>query len=241
ELYGDFRNYGVAGAPLTQRRDSLNDFLQHELALASAAPDTAGAARSFLQSAYSPLANAAWSYTSAFGWTAVPFDQMQDYVSAQTYALRHASAQAPLDRGGFAWAPKNVGLSTSDFTSQTGVVMDRLAAAIRDSGQTVDPNDPGVGACGPAGQNLWCTAGIGGAWFNDSWKLLASWRPSLLAFTTPAQTLTAGVTSAPVSVQLQTSMGAPLTATSPLQVTVATSSLRAQLAPTPTGPWTPTL
>src|SRR5205823_2769335 len=107
ELYGDFRNYGVAGAPLTQRRDSLNDFLQHELALASAAPDTAGAARSFLQSAYSPLANAAWSYTSAFGWTAVPFDQMQDYVSAQTYALRHASAQAPLDRGGFAWSPKS--------------------------------------------------------------------------------------------------------------------------------------
>src|SRR5439155_7228298 len=144
ELYGDFRNYGVAGSSLPQRRDSLNDYLQHELLLANAGPDSAAAARSFLQSAYSPLANAAWEWDSAFGWTAVPFDQMEDYVSAQTYALRNASASAAEDHAGFAWSPRNLtGMPQSDFVAQTSAILDRLAAAIRDSGEPVDPSDPG--------------------------------------------------------------------------------------------------
>src|SRR5436190_2217244 len=87
ELYGDMRTYAVSGASLDTRRDELAAYLEHQLLLANAGPPEIGVARSFLQTAYSPLANAAWQWESSYGWTAVPFDQMQDFVSAQTYAL----------------------------------------------------------------------------------------------------------------------------------------------------------
>ena len=74
--------------PLPTRRDLLNDYLQHELRLAATGPDSAAAARTYLQGAYSPLGNAAWGWDFGFGWTMVALDQMQDFVSAQTYALR---------------------------------------------------------------------------------------------------------------------------------------------------------
>src|SRR5207244_2650604 len=83
-------------------------------------------------------------------------------------------------------------------------------------GEPTDPSDPGVGACGPAGVNEWCNASIDGAWFNAAWQSLATWRPELLTFTSPPQSLTAGVASAPLAIQLQTSTGEALTASSPL-------------------------
>ena len=103
EVYGDIRNYAVPGAPPETRRDELNAWLQHPLALANAGPPEIATARAFLQATYSPLANAAWRYPSGagFGWTDVPFDQMQDYVSAQTYALGSAGTHF-----GFAWHPE---------------------------------------------------------------------------------------------------------------------------------------
>lgn len=188
EDYGDFRNYGVAGSPLPTRRDYLNDYLQHELVLAGAGPDTIATARSYLQTAYSPLANAAWQWTSGYGWTSIPYDQMENYVSAQIYALRSFSATSgqAQDHWGFPWAPNNsTGLSSTDFTTQTGAILDRLAAAIHDSAQPVDPNDPGIGACGPLGQNLWCNGQIDGAWFNDAWKTFQVWAlpPAVSSFT----------------------------------------------------------
>jgi hypothetical protein len=132
EVYGDFRNYGVAGSTLSIRRDHLNDFLQHVLVLANAGPDTIATARSYLRSAWVPLANAAWAHTSGYGWTSAAYDQMENYVSAQTYALRSFSSGEAQDRMGFAWAPTNsLGLSAADFTAQTGAILDRLAAAIR--------------------------------------------------------------------------------------------------------------
>src|SRR5918999_845004 len=141
----------------------------------------------------STLANAAWQYDTAFGWTLVPAEQMKHYVSAQTYALRHASAEAPQNHAGFAWAPKNsTGMPSTDFANQTGEILDRLAAAIRDSAQPVDPADPGVGACGPPGENLWCAGDLDGAWFNNGWQSFSLWKPSALAFTTAPQTVTAG-------------------------------------------------
>ena len=94
EVYGDFRRYAVPGAPITLRRDYLNDYLQHALVLARAGPPTIELARGFLQTAFSPVANAAWQYESGYGWTMVPFDQMQAFVSAQVYALRSASVAA---------------------------------------------------------------------------------------------------------------------------------------------------
>src|SRR5207247_371394 len=185
EVYGDFRNYGVAGSDLPTRRDYLNNYLQHEVVLAGVGPDAT--ASSYLQSAYSPLANASWQWTSGFGWTSIPVDQMENYVSAQTYALRYFSgtnAQSQ-DHWGFAWAPNNsTGLSSTDFTTQTGEILDRLAAAIHDSDQPLDPGDPGIGACGPLGQNVWCGGEIAGAWFNDGWKTFGIWAlpPTISSF-----------------------------------------------------------
>ena len=97
ELYGDVRNYAVAGSSPQDRAASLDDYLEHALVHANAGPDSVAAARSFLQAAYSPLANAAWMYDTGFGWTGVPYAQMEDYVSAQTYALR--SFEARLEPG----------------------------------------------------------------------------------------------------------------------------------------------
>jgi hypothetical protein len=64
EVYGDVRSYAVASVPADERRDYLNDDLQHPLVLANGGPATIGTARAYLQTAYSPLANAAWQHES---------------------------------------------------------------------------------------------------------------------------------------------------------------------------------
>jgi hypothetical protein len=231
EVYGDVRNYAVPGADRTTRRDALNEYLQHEVALARAAPAAASAARSFLDASYSPLANAAWQYDSAFGWTFVPAELMQHYVSAQTYAMRHAGAGAS-DRFGFAWAPKNGSAQpAADFTAQSGAILDRLAAALRDS--SADP----VGACADS----WCAGDLDGASFNHGWASFATWRPSQLVFGSAAQTLPAGGASARTTVELRTYAGTSLTATSRLAITLTSSSPSGRFAPGETGPWTPML
>ncbi len=233
ELYGDLRNYGVPGAPLPLRRDHLNDYLQHELTLANAGPpDTLAAARSFLQATYSPLANAAWEWDNAYGWTAVPYDQMQNYVSAQVYALRYVSQAAPFDHFGLAWSPKNLaGLSAADFANQTSAILDRLGAAIHDSASTPEA------ACGPTGQNLWCNGQTDGAAFTEAWKTFATWTGPGLNFTSTTQTLTAGQPSAVITLQLTDATGAAAPTPTDLAVTVTSSSPRGTFATTPTGPW----
>jgi hypothetical protein len=244
EVYPDFRNYAVPGAPIQTRRDYLNDYLQHELVLAGVGPPQVDAARSYVQSAYSPLANAAWQWASGYGWTMVAVDQMEAFVSAQTYALRSFSAVSgqPQDHWGFAWAPRNAtGLSSSDFTSQTGALLDRLATAIRDSGETSDPSDPGGGACGPPGQNLACGGDLAGASFTDVWKSFRTWTQPVLVFTTPLQTIAAGVPSGPITLGLLTSTGAPQTASTPIAVTLTSSSAQGQFSTAPTGPFSSTL
>ncbi len=245
EVYGDFRNYGVAGSSLPNRRDYLNDYLQHMTVLAGVGPDTIATARSYLQAAYTPLANAAWQYDSGFGFTLISADQMKHFVSAQTYALRYFSgtnSQALEDRGGFAWKPNNAtAIPSSDFTAQTGEILDRLGSAIRDSGQPLDPGDPGIGACGPLGQNLWCAGEIAGAWFNDAWKTFRFWEQPTLAFTTAPQTLTAGIASGPMAVQLQTSSGTAQTATSLVTVNLSSNSAQGAFSASASGPWTSTL
>lgn len=178
ELYGDFRNYGVPGSSVLERRGRLNEYLQQAITLAAAAPPSGAAASSYLGTAYSPLANAAWRWETGFGWTSVPVELMKHFVSAQTYALRSFAAArgSTQDRLGFAWAPRNAaGMSTADFATQTGEVLDRMAAALSDSARPLDPNDPGVGACGPLAQNLWCGGEISGASFNDAWSTFAAW------------------------------------------------------------------
>jgi hypothetical protein len=243
ELYGDVRNYAVTGAPLATRRDFMNDYLQHQLQHARVGGEASPAARGFFESAYSPLANAAWQWDFGFGWTMVSAEQMEDYVSAQVYALRHFSAldgQAQ-DHWGFAWHARNTtGLPPDQFASLTGAIMDRLATAIHDSAEPLDPADPGSGACGPPGQNLWCSAELDGAWFNDGWKTFTYWGRLALGFATPPQTMNAGSVSAPISIETRLA-GTTYATPSALAVSVASSSAQGRFSTSPSGPWTPTL
>jgi hypothetical protein len=242
EVYGDYRRHAVPGAPVTTRRDYLNDYLQHTLVLSRVGPPTIEPARGYLPGAFSPVANAAWQHGSGYGWTLIPFDQMQAYVSSQVYALRSFSAVAGLERDhwGFAWQPRNgSGLSAGEFAAQTGAILDRLAAAIRDSGESSD--DPGSGACGPPGQNLHCGGDLAGAVFAEQWKAFRAWFGLVLSFATPAQSVTAGQPSTALSLSLMTSSGAPQFATSPIAVTLISSSPQGQFSLGPVGPWTSTL
>src|SRR5581483_2300788 len=68
ETYGDVRNYAVTGVDAPTRAGLLNGFLQHLLSLVTApnAPASADTARTYLSSAYGPLANASWGWTTAY-------------------------------------------------------------------------------------------------------------------------------------------------------------------------------
>ena len=244
EVYGDVRSWAVPGASTSTRRDYLNDYLQHKLVLAGVGPPTIDTARSFLQSAYSPLANAAWERDTAYGWTMVPAEQMAGYVSGQVYALRYFSSVTgqSADHWGFAWAPRNgSGLSAGDFAARTGQILDRLGAAVRDSGQTVDPEDPGSAACGPPGQNVWCVGDLQGAGFNEAWKSFRVWTQPVLSFATPPQTIPVGTASAPMRLTLLSSSGQPMTTRVPLAVTLSSSSSEGTFSTSATGPWSKTL
>jgi hypothetical protein len=243
EVYGDLRAHAVPGEPVTVRREYLNDYLQHSLVLANAGPTAIEAARSFLQAAYSPLANGAWPRDSGWGWTMVPVDQMAAYISAQVDAMRYFSVTTaqPRDHWGFAWAPSNTtGLSAADFATQTGQLLDRLAAAVRDSAEATDP-ETGTGACGPPGADTLCNVDIDGASHNGAWRSFRTWTQPLLTIAPPTETVTAGVPSAASTVSLTTAAGTPATTGPPLAVTLRSSSSRGTFATSPAGPWTPTL
>lgn len=233
ELYGDVRNYAVAGTSPQDRAASLVDYLEHVLVHANAGPDSVAAARSFLQATDSPLANAAWKYDTAFGWTSVPYDQMKDYVSAQTYALRSFQAKGgqAQDHFGFAWALKNLdNIDPTEFANETGAIADRLAAAIHDSAQPVDTSDPGIGACVPN----WCSTVVSGATFATQWKTFTTWPQPALGFSSAPVTVTAGAPSAPITVQL------PSAATAPITITLASTSSRGSFSASVTNPWSGT-
>ena len=244
EAYGDVRSWAVPGVPTSVRRESLNDYLQHKLVLAGAGPPEIETARAYLRATYSPLANAAWERDTGYGWTMVPAQQMAGYVSAQVHALRHFSATTgqSRDHWGFAWAPRNAaGIPAADFAAQTGVILDRLAAAVRDSGRTPDPADPGSAACGPPGQNVWCVGDLTAASLSEAWKSFRVWTQPGLTFATAPQTISAGAPSAAMSLTLGTSSGLPVTTPIPLVVTLSSSSPQGGFSTTTAGPWSSTL
>jgi hypothetical protein len=220
EDYGDLRSYAVAGAAADTRRDQEVQYLGHELALARADPSTAAPSRTFLDSAYVAFGNAAWAWPSAYGWTAAPVANMEDFVSGQVYAARSLGAPSGVDRFGFAWSPSNtLGLSDADFTAQTGALLDRLAAAIHDSDASA------ANACAPA----WCTTALDGAAFTTGWQWFDTWTPTAVSFvSTPATFIAGGSTQ--VTVQLQAA-GVTQTATSPQTVTFTTSSPSGSFSP----------
>jgi hypothetical protein len=117
-------------------------------------------------------------------------------------------------------------------------VLDRLAAAIRDSAATTA--DPGVGACGANGQNTWCAGDLDGATLTDNWRAFRAWSPTTLAFVSAPQAVGAGVVSAPASFQVQVAgvAGRPMT---PVAATLTSSSPTGTFATSATGPFTPTV
>jgi hypothetical protein len=242
EVYGDVRAYAAPGSAVTARRDALTDFLEHSDLLAAAGGAASGAANAFFARAGSPLANAAWQWGSSFGWTLVDGPLMQQYVSAQVYALRsHGAASGqPGDRWGFAWSPRNPGdVPKNEFASAAGAVLDRLAVAIRDSGSDY-PADPGALACGPPGRNVWCGGDLDGAALTPNWATFRAWSPTTLAFVTTPASVVAGTVSTPITIQPQVE-GVAARPQTPLAVTVTTTSPTGTFATSPAGPFTPSL
>ncbi|HET7129907.1 MAG TPA: hypothetical protein VFJ93_12610 [Gaiellaceae bacterium] len=223
EDYGDLRTYAVADTTADARRDQEVQYLGHPLALAHAGPASTATARSFLDSAYVAFGNAAWAWPSAYGWTAAPIANMEDFVSGQVYASRSLGAPSGVDRFGFAWSPSNtLGLSDADFTAQTGALLDRLAGAIRDSGAS------GADACAPA----WCTTALDGATFTTAGQWFSTWSPTTVVFTSPPASFTAGSSTA-VTVGLQAA-GVAQTADSAQTVTFSSSSAAGSFSPSAT-------
>src|SRR5262245_18729585 len=236
ENYGDARAYGVAGADVPTRLAYLNAYLEHEVQLAAVAPSTGAAAASYLGSSYASLANAAWAWSTGFGYTAIPYEQMQDYVSAQIDAMRSydASLGWSTDRIGFAWDPSNsLGLSAGDFSAQVAAIQSRLAAAIALS---ADPAAPGAGACAAP----WCTATVDGAAFTHAWSTFSSWTPTSAGFATTPVTVAAGSASSPITIQ--PTIGSVVAAL-PIDTAVHVSSTSSggSFSTSARGPWTPSL
>ncbi len=238
EVYGDLRAHAVPGEAVADRREYLNDYLQYKLVLANAGPPAIEAARSFLQAAYSPLANAAWPRETAWGWTMVPVDQMSAYISAQVDAMRFFTATTgqARDHWGFAWAPRNTtGMPADDFATQTGQLLDRLAASIHDSAETIDPETSGTGACGPPGQDSLCLVDIPGATHNAAWQSFRTWTQSALTISAVPTAIPAGTASPPLTLSIAASV------TTPVAVTLRSNSAQGTFSLGPLGPWTATL
>jgi hypothetical protein len=236
EVYGDIRAHAVPGEDTSTRREYLNDYLQHPLVLAGAGPAEVEPARSFLRAAYSPLANGAWPRETAWGWTMVPADQMAAYISAQVDALRSFSVAAgqSQDHWGFAWAPRNTtGVSDSEFAAQTSLLLDRLAAAIRDSSGGIDPVTGRTGACGP--DDTLCALDLTEATHNEAWRNFRTWSQSTLTIGPVPATLVAGVASPPLQLSVQAA------GTRPFVVTLRSSSPAGAFSTSPAGPWAPSL
>ena len=236
EVYGDLRAHAVAGSDVSARREHLNDYLQHKLVLAGAGPVEIEPARAYLREAYSALANGAWPRETAWGWTMVPFEQMAAYVSAQVDAMRSFSVTAgqARDHWGFAWAPRNTtGLPNADFGAQTGQILDRMAAAIRDSG-AADPENPDSGACGP-GQTL-CAVDLPEASHNGAWRSFRAWAQSTLSIGPVAPIrVVAGVASAPLELSVASAVARPVA------VTLRSTSPGGAFSTNVAGPWTSAL
>ncbi len=212
--------------------------------LSDVAPTTVEPARSYLHEAYSALGNAAWQRDTGYGWTMVSAEQMAAYVSAQVNALRSYSAATgqSRDHWGFAWAPRNAtGMPNADFGAQTNLILERMAAAIRDSGDVVEPENPGGGACGPPGQDSLCAADVSDARHNEAWRTFRSWTQAAIGFGTAPQSVPAGAPSAAITLSVLTSTGASVTSGPARAVTLRSSSPQGTFSTSPTGPWAPSL
>jgi hypothetical protein len=174
EVYASALNWGVSGAPLARRAESLNDYFHHMTTLAEAGPPSADAARTFLRRTHLPLANAIWP--STVGDTdLLSAINMSRFMSTQVYALRHYANShphtGPQGRIGFGWAPIP-GVEPYSVEGRD-MIRTRLASAIHESSERGTNSQ--TGACGPPGEHVWCTGDVPGASLNEAWKIFGSW------------------------------------------------------------------
>src|SRR5439155_264157 len=131
-------------------------YLQHEIVLTRAGPPVIEPARAYLVGAYSPLANAAWEWDFGYGWTTVPVDQMQAFVSAQTYALRSFTAATgeQQDHWGFGWAPLTTSGTPQVAASPIAVALSSSSPAGQFSLSPTGPWSSTLTVTIPAGTNV---------------------------------------------------------------------------------------
>ena len=193
------------------RREYLNDYLQHKLVARRRGPADDRAGARLPPGCVQPARERGLAAGGRVGLDdGARSSRWRTYVSAQIDAMRSfslSSGQAR-DHCGFAWAPRNTtGLSNADFAAQTGQILDRLAAAIRDSG-VADPESPDSGACG-AGQTL-CAVDLPEASHNGAWRLFRAWARSTLSIGPVAPIrVVAGVASAPLELSVPSAVARP--------------------------------
>ena len=120
EAYADVRNTCEPGATYLQQADALAAYAYaRRTAARAAAAQASPEARAVLERVV-PLANAAWRWPDAYGWTDVPAETMADFVRVQVHAMARPSGRQLV--AGFAWAPKQA--------SPAG--LSQIAAALRD-------------------------------------------------------------------------------------------------------------
>lgn len=242
EVYADVRSYAAPGSSIAGRRDALVDYLRHADLLAGAGGPASGTANAFFSGTAGPLGNAAFQWDFGFGYTLVEADLMQHFVSAQVYAFRSHSARSgrASDHWGFAWAPRNASsYPAEEWAARTGIVLDRLATAIRDSA-TETPADPGVLACGPSGRNLWCAGDVDGGRLTDNWRAFRAWSPLTLGFVSPPSSVVAGSVSAAIGLQARVA-GVAARPAAPVVTTFTSSSPTGTFSTSAGGPFTPSV
>lgn len=169
EVYTDPDVTCVPGSTLAARTTHVEEYTEHPARLAAAAPTSAGAdtAQSYFGRAYTPLLNAFWGSTGAYGHTDVPLDTMQMLISEQVYATRlwadtHA---APDGRIGF-------GFGSNRSPAEWNVLGQRLARAIRGA---YGRSATAAGACYEGTVSAWCSCSVAGAAFTSVWTPLGTW------------------------------------------------------------------
>lgn len=190
EVYPDARFWGIGGTTLNQRARHLTQYMEHPMNLVNAGPANIGAARSVFTKVYTPLGNATWPargpdpYTPPFccghGWTLMPLDAMQAFVSEQIYATRRYVGNhrqgSPKGRLGFSWQPtNNFDLPPAEWESAKRAIASRIGEAIRFAYRPGLVNS--IGACRPPGSSSdWCQgADISGAAFTEAWTMFEHW------------------------------------------------------------------
>ncbi len=107
-----------------------------------------------------------------------------DRAAARSLGVRLGSAQH--DR-----------MPAVDFATQTGQLLDRLAAAIRDSAEATDPETSGTGACGPPAPTRSACVDIPGASHNGPGESFRTWTQPLPDHRAAPTAVAAGTASRP--------------------------------------------